>query len=33
MAFRDGFFPEQGEQIKLWFEKLKARARTGKQNV
>jgi LmbE family N-acetylglucosaminyl deacetylase len=26
MAFRDGFFPEQGEQIKFWFEALKARA-------
>jgi LmbE family N-acetylglucosaminyl deacetylase len=26
MAFRDGFFPEQGEDIKSWFEKLKARA-------
>jgi LmbE family N-acetylglucosaminyl deacetylase len=26
MAFRDGFFPEQGEDIKLWFEKLKDRA-------
>jgi LmbE family N-acetylglucosaminyl deacetylase len=23
MAFRDGFFPEQGEQIKVWFEALK----------
>jgi LmbE family N-acetylglucosaminyl deacetylase len=26
MAFRDGFFPEQGEDIKSWFETLKARA-------
>jgi LmbE family N-acetylglucosaminyl deacetylase len=25
MAFRDGFFPEQGEQIKIWFEALKER--------
>jgi len=25
MAFRDGFFPEQGEAIKQWFESLKAR--------
>jgi LmbE family N-acetylglucosaminyl deacetylase len=25
MAFRDGFFPEQGEQIKSWFEMLKER--------
>ena len=25
MAFRDGFFPEQGEQIKSWFESLKGR--------
>lgn len=25
MAFRDGFFPEQGEQIKTWFEGLKGR--------
>jgi LmbE family N-acetylglucosaminyl deacetylase len=25
MNFRDGFFPEQGEQIKVWFEALKAR--------
>jgi LmbE family N-acetylglucosaminyl deacetylase len=25
MPFRDGFFPEQGEQIKLWFEALKGR--------
>ena len=25
MEFRDGFFPEQGEQIKLWFEQLKSR--------
>jgi LmbE family N-acetylglucosaminyl deacetylase len=25
MAFRDGFFPEQGEQIKVWFEALKDR--------
>jgi LmbE family N-acetylglucosaminyl deacetylase len=23
MSFRDGFFPEQGEQIKSWFESLK----------
>jgi LmbE family N-acetylglucosaminyl deacetylase len=23
MKFRDGFFPEQGEQIKVWFETLK----------
>jgi LmbE family N-acetylglucosaminyl deacetylase len=23
--FRDGFFPEQGEQIKVWFESLKGR--------
>ena len=22
LAFRDGFFPEQGEDIKSWFEKL-----------
>lgn len=27
MAFRDGFFPEQGEQIKVWFEALKDRVR------
>jgi LmbE family N-acetylglucosaminyl deacetylase len=27
MAFRDGFFPEQGEQIKLWFEGLKGRVK------
>ena len=26
MAFRDGFFPEQGEAIKSWFETLKTRA-------
>ena len=25
MNFRDGFFPEQGEQLKVWFESLKAR--------
>jgi LmbE family N-acetylglucosaminyl deacetylase len=25
MAFRDGFFPEQGETIKSWFEVLKTR--------
>jgi LmbE family N-acetylglucosaminyl deacetylase len=25
MSFRDGFFPEQGEQIKSWFETLKTR--------
>lgn len=25
MSFRDGFFPEQGEQIKSWFEMLKGR--------
>jgi LmbE family N-acetylglucosaminyl deacetylase len=25
MNFRDGFFPEQGEQIKVWFEALKNR--------
>jgi LmbE family N-acetylglucosaminyl deacetylase len=25
MYFRDGFFPEQGEQIKVWFESLKSR--------
>ena len=25
MSFRDGFFPEQGEAIKTWFEGLKAR--------
>src|SRR5215475_3465241 len=25
MGFRDGFFPEQGEQIKVWFEALKRR--------
>jgi LmbE family N-acetylglucosaminyl deacetylase len=25
MTFRDGFFPEQGEQIKVWFEALKLR--------
>jgi LmbE family N-acetylglucosaminyl deacetylase len=26
MSFRDGFFPEQGEAIKSWFETLKCRA-------
>ena len=26
MSFRDGFFPEQGEAIKSWFEGLKQRA-------
>jgi LmbE family N-acetylglucosaminyl deacetylase len=26
MPFKDGFFPAQGEQIKTWFELLKARA-------
>jgi LmbE family N-acetylglucosaminyl deacetylase len=25
MNFRDGFFPEEGKQIKVWFEALKAR--------
>src|SRR5215475_9154478 len=25
MSFRDGFFPEQGEAIKSWFEELKTR--------
>lgn len=25
MSFRDGFFPEQGEKIKSWFESLKER--------
>jgi len=25
MSFRDGFFPEQGEEIKQWFEQLKGR--------
>ncbi len=25
LTFRDGFFPEQGEQIKVWFEALKNR--------
>lgn len=25
MSFRDGFFPEQGEALKLWFEELKSR--------
>jgi LmbE family N-acetylglucosaminyl deacetylase len=25
MPFKDGFFPEQGEQIKMWFETLKGR--------
>jgi LmbE family N-acetylglucosaminyl deacetylase len=25
MSFRDGFFPEQGEPIKIWFEALKTR--------
>ncbi|MBV9559037.1 MAG: PIG-L family deacetylase [Bradyrhizobium sp.] len=24
-SFRDGFFPEQGEEIKIWFETLKSR--------
>ena len=27
MSFRDGFFPEQGESIKSWFETLNARVR------
>jgi LmbE family N-acetylglucosaminyl deacetylase len=27
MSFRDGFFPEQGDGIKRWFELLKLRAR------
>lgn len=27
MQFRDGFFPEQGEKIKTWFEALKPRFR------
>jgi LmbE family N-acetylglucosaminyl deacetylase len=27
MTFRDGFFPEQGEQIKCWFEALKESAK------
>jgi LmbE family N-acetylglucosaminyl deacetylase len=26
MSFKDGFFPEQGDAIKSWFEMLKARA-------
>src|ERR1700726_4581170 len=26
MSFRDGFFPEQGDAIKSWFETLKTRA-------
>src|SRR5258705_13677093 len=26
MSFRDGFFPEQGDAIKSWFETLKPRA-------
>lgn len=26
LAFKDGFFPEQGEAIKSWFEELKVRA-------
>jgi LmbE family N-acetylglucosaminyl deacetylase len=26
MSFRDGFFPEQGDAIKSWFETLKSRA-------
>ncbi len=26
MSFRDGFFPEQGDEIKQWFEALKTRA-------
>jgi LmbE family N-acetylglucosaminyl deacetylase len=25
MAFRDGFFPEQGDELKRWFESLKGR--------
>src|SRR5258705_3210134 len=25
MDFRDGFFPEQGDQIQVWFEALKGR--------
>lgn len=25
LGFRDGFFPQQGEQIKTWFEELKSR--------
>jgi LmbE family N-acetylglucosaminyl deacetylase len=29
MPFRDGFFPEQGEQIKSWFEDLKKRTNPG----
>ena len=29
MSFRDGFFPEQGEAIKSWFEALKARCNPG----
>lgn len=27
LSFRDGFFPEEGQQIKRWFEALKARIR------
>jgi LmbE family N-acetylglucosaminyl deacetylase len=27
LTFRDGFFPEQGEQIKVWFEALKQRVK------
>jgi LmbE family N-acetylglucosaminyl deacetylase len=27
MSFRDGFFPEQGEAIKQWFEQLKERVK------
>lgn len=26
LSFRDGFFPQQGEKIKIWFETLKARS-------
>ena len=29
MPFQDGFFPEQGDAIKSWFEKLKARLRVS----
>jgi LmbE family N-acetylglucosaminyl deacetylase len=29
MSFRDGFFPEQGEAIKSWFETLKQRVEPG----
>lgn len=29
MSFRDGFFPQQGEAIKSWFEELKTRANPG----